>query len=59
MYFMKMLLKIMVLIASLGLAVNYIMPSMDGRTKRKLRKKAKRFQHRAEDMLDRAMMPLR
>jgi len=56
---MKMLLKIMVLIASLGLAVNYIMPSMDGRTKRKLRKKAKRFQHRAEGMLDRAMMPLR
>lgn len=56
---MKMLLKIMVLIASLALAVNYIMPSMDGRTKRKLRKKAKKFQHRAGDMLDRAMIPLR
>ncbi|MEW8995216.1 hypothetical protein [Clostridium subterminale] len=56
---MKMLLKIMVLIASLALAVNYVMPSMDGRTKRKLRKRVKRFQHRAEDMLDKAMVPLR
>gem|GEM_PF-402939 len=58
-YFMKMLLKIMVLIASLALAVNYVMPSMDGRTKRKLRKKAKKFQHRAEDMFNKAMVPLR
>jgi len=56
---MKMLLKIMVLIASLALAVNYVMPSMDGRTKRKLRKRVKRFQNRAEDMLDKAMVPLR
>lgn len=49
----------MVLIASLAVAVSYIMPSMDGRTKRKLRKRAKKLQHRAEDMLDRAIMPLR
>ncbi len=56
---MKMLLKMMVLIASLALAVSCIMPSMNGKTKRKLRKKAKRFQHRAEDMLERAMVPLR
>ncbi|MFR1710398.1 MAG: hypothetical protein ACLSV2_16050 [Clostridium sp.] len=56
---MKMLLKVMVLMASLALAVSYIMPSMDGRTKRKIRKRAKKIQHRAEDMLDRAMMPLK
>lgn len=56
---MKFMMKSIILLATAALAVNSIMPSIDGRTKKRLKKRAKRMRHSAEDMLDRVMVPLR
>jgi len=58
-YFMKFMMKSIILLATTALAVNSVMPSINGRTKKRLKKRAKRLRHNAEDMLEKVMIPLR
>lgn len=57
--FMKFMMKSIILLATTALAVNSVMPSINGKTKKRLKKRAKRLRHNAEDMLERVMVPLR
>ncbi|MEG2290553.1 MAG: hypothetical protein RSA29_16890 [Clostridium sp.] len=56
---MKVLIKAIALISALLLAVNFAMPKVDMRTKRKMKKTARKLQHRAGDMLSIAMSSLK
>lgn len=48
---MKNIYKMMMIVLGIVVAAEYFMGKMDWRTKRKMQKKARKFQHMAEDIV--------
>ncbi|MEG1257169.1 hypothetical protein [Clostridium sp.] len=56
---MKTLFKFVALVSALLLAINFNVPKIDARTKKRIKKGARRFQHRAGNMLSRTITSLK
>jgi len=56
---MKILFKFAAVVSALFLAINFSVPKLDARTKKRMKKGARRFQHRAGNVLNRTITSLK
>lgn len=52
---MKSIYKFIIFVGAIAFGINYFMPKMNGRDRRRLMKKVKRLQCQAEDYLESAI----
>lgn len=52
---MKSIYKLIILIGAIAFGINYFMPKMNPRERKRLMKKVRRLQNQAEDYIENAM----